>query len=633
MVISDHLKKFPNGRVVFVVNRIALAEQQCKEVKSFIPDLRAQHITSSCGIRLNASTVFQINKLIVCTSDILLNELIMQELTSAKRISLHDITLLIFDECHNARKSNPYAVIMERYLKVKVGATGKIPQVIGLTASPGAGDNPSGDAEKSLEHLQFLCALLDALGGIRVVRKNVTELVHYTNQPDFDLILTKSRNELDFFLQLINDTMKPLEEWVEKITGSRPPMKSERRLLEYKSWVAHQRYASEKRFGPNERDLRSTFNNLQWYCNTLVLYHELNQSQALTFLQNTVEFPDQSKATEHEKSLQCTFENFYELAQKITHHVANPKLQRLRRLLKETFQANPSTKGIIFVTNIKVAHLMCQWLKGVTELKTLVRSEAITGHKLEAGGMSSVSQQSIIDQFADGTLNLLVSTSVLEEGLNIVACNLVVRYNYVTTEIARVQSQGRARAKGSRCYAIMEMESPKVYQEQQNREKQDLALEALECLPEGDKLKEEIEKIQKQIILEKERQQKLLQDSKLFESNQVMVVCRHCDLELFWGGDLRKLNDAHHVVITESIFEKCVVKKHDRSRWAGDFEITRKLHCKGCDQDVGVITHWPNRNLTFPTIKCQKVLFWVPEHGKIERRQWKHVPFIVQNYN
>ena len=47
---------------------------------------------------------------------------------------------------------------MERYLKVKVGTTGKIPQVISLTASPGAGD-----AEKSSEHLAFLCTLLDAL--------------------------------------------------------------------------------------------------------------------------------------------------------------------------------------------------------------------------------------------------------------------------------------------------------------------------------------------------------------------------------------------------------------------------------------------------------------------------------------
>ena len=119
---------------------------------------------------------------------------------------------------------------------------------------------------------------------------------------------------------------------------------------------------------------------------------------------------------------------------------------------------------------------MCQWLRGVSDLQKLIRSEAITGHKLEAGGMSKVSQQNIIDQFAEGRLNLLISTSVLEEGLNVVECNLVVRYNHVTNEIARVQSQGRARAKNSRCYAIMEMESPKVYQEQENKEKEDLAI-------------------------------------------------------------------------------------------------------------------------------------------------------------
>ena len=137
------------------------------------------------------------------------------------------------------------------------------------------------------------------------MRENLTELKHYTNQPDFDLILTESRSELNRF-------MKPLEDWVETITESTCPVK--RCLHDYKSWVTQQRSASEKWVGKNEQELCSTFDNLQWYCNTLILYHELNQNEAITFLKNTVEFPDQSKATEHEKSLHCTFENFYELA-------------------------------------------------------------------------------------------------------------------------------------------------------------------------------------------------------------------------------------------------------------------------------------------------------------------------------
>ena len=222
----------------------------------------------------------------------------------------------------------------------------------------------------------------------------------------------------------------------------------------------------------------------------MILYHELNQNEAITFLKNTVEFPDQSKSTENEKGLQHIFENFCQLAQRISCQVKNPKWRWLRKLLKETFDANLSTKRIISVTTIKCCSSDVPVAKGSFRLTETYTTRGNNWHKLEAGGMSKVSQQNIIDQFAEGHLNLLVSTSVLEEGLNVVEYNLVVHYNHVTNKIARVQTQGQARANGSCCYAIMEMESPKVYQEQENKEKEDPALEALEHLPEGSKLKE-----------------------------------------------------------------------------------------------------------------------------------------------
>jgi endoribonuclease Dicer len=39
------------------------------------------------------------------------------------------------------------------------------------------------------------------------------------------------------------------------------------------------------------------------------------------------------------------------------------------------------------------------------------------------------SQSKIIRQFRDGTCNLLVATSVLEEGVDVRACNLVIRFD------------------------------------------------------------------------------------------------------------------------------------------------------------------------------------------------------------
>lgn len=48
-------------------------------------------------------------------------------------------------------------------------------------------------------------------------------------------------------------------------------------------------------------------------------------------------------------------------------------------------------------------------------------------------------QQEVIQKFRTGTLNLLVATSVAEEGLDIPQCNVVVRYGLLTNEISMVQ--------------------------------------------------------------------------------------------------------------------------------------------------------------------------------------------------
>lgn len=63
-------------------------------------------------------------------------------------------------------------------------------------------------------------------------------------------------------------------------------------------------------------------------------------------------------------------------------------------------------------------------------------------------------QADTIRNFREGNLNLLISTSVAEEGLDIPECNLVVRYGLLTNEIAQQQASGRARAQDSQ-YSVV----------------------------------------------------------------------------------------------------------------------------------------------------------------------------------
>lgn len=63
-------------------------------------------------------------------------------------------------------------------------------------------------------------------------------------------------------------------------------------------------------------------------------------------------------------------------------------------------------------------------------------------------------QKDTIRGFRQGRLNLLISTSVAGEGLDIPECNLVVRYGLLTNEIAQLQASGRARARNSQ-YSVV----------------------------------------------------------------------------------------------------------------------------------------------------------------------------------
>ena len=628
MVVANHLNNNPKGKVLFLVNKVPLAEQQCYEVKNYIPHLQAQFITGDSGTQISLHQLFHENNMIVCTNGVFLNELKMALLSSSERLSLNDITLLIIDECHNTKKNSPYAMIMEEYIKIKMKGNAKdLPQVIGLTASPGAGENPQGEVGKVQEHLLNLCALLDAQGGIQVVREHKVELIHYSNQPDFDLLKTSQRSPSDPFLILLLDTMNLLEQWIHQNVGV--SCSHDRQNQGYESWVVSQRHLSEQRDGPIERDIRSAFHHLMCYCNALKMYRELNQWDAVRILKEKIALKEKPKVTHNEQLFQQIFHDFIHKADQI-YPVENPMLMRLAELLTSQFCSLPTTRGIVFVTTKDTAQRMYCWLQETPQLKCVIKPGVVTGQsKEEVGGMTLTKQRNVIDQFRNGQLNLLVSTTVLEEGFDVPACNLIVRYNHVTNEIARVQTHGRARAEDSHCYAIMEMDSPKVLQEHLNKEKSDLTLVALEYLPEGKRLNEEINTRQQKLLKERAQQQQLQKDLKM-ECDQVKLVCKRCDALICMLGDIRVAAESHHVVINGDIFNRCDLKGPNTLAVKGEFEIGQKVCCKACGEEWGVMIKWPRRGIHYPAIKCKYVLFVTPDGAKESYKQWGKIPFIVK---
>lgn len=622
LVISDHLQKNQQCKschVVFVVNTKPLAEQQKLELEDLIP--KAQVEVFSGDYSTSVADSIKVNNISVCTAGK------FREDIRKGSVKFDELSLLIFDECHHAsQKGHDYARLLEHYLEQKKkGLQNGLPQVIGMTASPGAGGSDL-DEEKCIDHLVKLAAFMNATHGYHMVTKNQEELDKHSKNSPFQHNFLKPR-ELrgDPFTERVKTGMIEVEAHIPQVKIECP-----RLTQAYGSKVQQLKENSDVLKDERARDISATLDLLGCYSDALQTYKDLRLEDALEVIEGYDGIPqDDSKATQHELAIKGWWKSLVDELKQIPVRT-NCLLESMKDTLRKTFETEPSSRALIFVPKRKYAYSICDWLLQHPTLKEIIKPDVIIGRYNQ--GMSLTKQEDVMDSFRTGKTNLLVATSVAEEGIDVPECNLVIRYQHVSNEISLRQIQGRARAEKSQGISIISSDSTKKYKEIKNIELDMLVDEIMKNSSShlNTMLKEKLEEIQEAIVCDRrrrvERKARLRQSQ---ASKEIQLFCKRCKEFACYGTDIY-LVENHHVVPVQEFQKKIKLKEHHDTKdlIVDSVSKTHKIHCANCDLDWGVNCRWKSGD-SFPVIKCIAFTYEIAGNCRTIKK-WSQAPFKLK---
>ncbi|KAL0571714.1 Dicer-like protein 1, partial [Marasmius crinis-equi] len=434
--------------IIFLVPKVPLVEQQGEFItKHTTLRVAKLHGESAHDLtdRKGWERTFAQNDVFVMTAQIFLN-LITHSLWSITKVSL-----LVFDECHHTRKNHPYNGIMREYMLVPEQDR---PKVFGLTASP------IQNAKNPIDSLNELQTNMNAR--VIGVLDHVAELTKHTPKP-IEVIREYSLppDQYDYPEPLLFDCLNVFNPTTITVISS--------------AWA------------DIERRYLVTMENLGFYCASLYLFSEMKRAilglgQAevcgdddpdliVPRIVVDTEIPhDLLEMTDILLGYECFFtslDNSPSLPIAVPTSYFTPKVKALVDVLVSHY--TPEFQGIVFVEQRQVAACLAKVLPHIPELEGRVRCGNVVGNNSDRNDMTKSNVPSgtgsppvdTLKLFRDGVLNLLIATSVAEEGLDFPACDLVIRFDPLQHMVGYVQSRGRARNKISK-FVIMLPEGDSV---------------------------------------------------------------------------------------------------------------------------------------------------------------------------
>ncbi|KZT67223.1 P-loop containing nucleoside triphosphate hydrolase protein [Daedalea quercina L-15889] len=487
----------------FFAPTVALVEQQCVVIRKAIPVpvcmISGASEPNQWKDRELWRRILKSHRIIVSTPQVLFDALLHGYIDLGM-----DVGLLVFDEAHHAIAKHPYNMIMQQFyfsLNKRTRDAGSYdrvrPMVLGLTASPIYGGNPDVAFYKLENNLDSI---------VRSSRMHREELAQYVHKPVFKHVLydsppysyeaLPSRN--CFSLRTVVDSLNiENDPYVKSLRGqlARAQQSSdERQRIDQKLSKTIQKGDTFAHRGLRDfvRAAEEICMDLgewaaDWYVTKVIEqarraanpYNNIMtswQANEKRYLLDNLEKVALVPVTEEPDEIR---------------HMLSPKVEALIACLvaeEEDFRlADETYSGLIFVTRRDTVIALAEVLSRLPETAQLFRIGCLLGSSssFKRHTFLDITREIVKDspvntlaEFRGGDKNLIVSTSVAEEGIDIQACGCVIRFDPPPNVVAWAQSRGRARRQRSSFIMMLEQDSQhgQVIQKWINTERQMMAL-------------------------------------------------------------------------------------------------------------------------------------------------------------
>lgn len=408
LVLAEKLRD--GGRALFLAPTKPLVEQHARSLADLLVGVPVRTLTGEVPPP-EREAEWAAPGVVCSTPQVLENDL------GRGSADLRGVAVVVFDEAHRAVGDYAYVRIARAYREADARGL-----VLGMTASPGA------EAERIAEVMENL-----GIEGIEIRNERDPDVAPYVQPVSAEWVEVTLPPTVERIGQLLRAALKEAAGELQRAGLVRPGEPNRRVLLE-----------AQRRLGASadRGEAREQFHLLSTVAKALKLDHavEMAETQSLAALRAYIDRlrHDETRAAKALLRDARVDEALRLLATARTEH---PKMRKVALLLQEQLRLSPQAKAIVFAHYRDTAEVLQEELARVEGLRPVRFVGQAT--KGEDRGLSQKQQREVLDAFRAGEHNVLVATSVAEEGLDIPSTDLVVFYEPVPSEIRSIQRRGR----------------------------------------------------------------------------------------------------------------------------------------------------------------------------------------------